>query len=135
MKLLIDTNVILDVLVRREKFYEKSRAVLKLCEAGKIQGYVTASSITDIFYIVRKALKDMDETYKVVGALLEVVGVLSVTGADVQRAFTVRAKDFEDCLMTECAKSHKCDGIVTRDSKDFQDFGITIHSPEEIVSQ
>ena len=133
MKLMIDTNVVLDVLLKRPEFYEKSKAVLDLCESKKILGFVSASSITDVFYLVRRALKNIEETYKIVGALLNIVGVLSVTEADVQKAFLKHAKDFEDCLLAESAKSNKCEGIVTRDSRDFQDFEITLYSPEEII--
>ena len=113
MKLLIDTNVILDVLIKRQTFYDNSKAVLKLCEIRKIQGFITASSVTDIFYLVRKAIKNVDETYKIIGALLNIVDVLNVNSQDVQNAFITRAKDFEDCLMAECAKSNKCSGILT----------------------
>lgn len=133
MKLMIDTNVVLDVLLERSEFYEKSKAVLDLCESKKILGFVSASSITDIFYLVRRALRDTDETYKVIGALLNIVGVLNVTTEDINRAFLRHAKDFEDCLLAESAKSNKCVGIVTRDKKDFQDFEIELYSPEEII--
>ena len=133
MKLMIDTNVVLDVLLERTEFYEKSKAVLDLCESKKILGFVSASSITDVFYLVRRALRSTEETYKVIEALLNIVGVLSVTEADVHRAFLRHAKDFEDCLLAESAKSNNCVGIVTRDSRDFQNFEITLYSPEEII--
>ena len=133
MKLMIDTNVILDVLLERSDFYANSKAVLDLCECRKILGFISASSITDIFYLVRRALRDTDETYKVIGALLNIVGILNVTQADVQRAFLQHAKDFEDCLLAECAKSNNCAGIVTRDKKDFLDFDIELYSPEQII--
>ena len=125
MKLMIDTNVVLDVLLERPEFYES--------ESKKILGFVSASSITDIFYLVRRALRSTEETYKVIEALLNIVGVLSVTEADVHRAFLRHAKDFEDCLLAESAKSNNCVGIVTRDSRDFQNFEITLYSPEEII--
>ena len=54
MKIMCDTNVILDVLLEREPFVEDSYKVLKLCEEHKIDGFVSASSVTDIFYLVRK---------------------------------------------------------------------------------
>ena len=135
MKLLIDTNIVLDVLMKRDIFYDNSRAVLKLCEDRKIQGFITASSMTDIFYLVRKAMKNVDETYKIIAALLEILGILSVTSKDVQKAFLARAKDFEDCLIAECAKSNKCSGIVTRNYKDFLTFGVNIYSPEDILKK
>ena len=133
MRLMVDTNVVLDVLLEREGFYDQSKAVLSLCEERKIQGFVSASAITDIFYLTRKALGRLDDTYKVISFLLNIVKVLTVTNDDVINAFQQKAKDFEDCLMATCAKSNKCDCIVTRNKKDFISFGVTLYSPEELL--
>lgn len=130
---MVDTNILLDVLIHNDAFFEKSRAVLKLCEDHAVQGFVTASALTDIFYITRKALGSIDDTYKVIGDILNIVNILTVTNADVMTAFQVKAKDFEDCLMATCAKSNRCDSIVTRNKKDFLDFGVKLYSPEELL--
>ena len=133
MRLMIDTNILLDVLTQRNEFYDDSKAVLKKCEDRTVQGFVSASAITDIFYITRKALGSTEETYRVISSILIIVRVLTVTNEDVLNAFQIKAKDFEDCLMATCAKSNKCDGIVTRNKKDFLTFGITLYSPEELL--
>lgn len=135
MRVMIDTNIILDVLLQREEFFKKSKEVLILCEEHKCQGLVSASAITDIFYITRKALGNTEETYRVLGNILNIVKVLTVTNTDVLNAFQTKAKDFEDCLIATCAKSNKCDCIVTRNKKDFMDFGIILCSPEEIIEK
>ena len=133
MRVMIDTNILLDVLIHRDEFYNNSKAVLSLCEERTIQGFTSASAITDIFYITRKALGSVEETYKVISSILNIVRVLTVTNDDVLNAFQVNAKDFEDCLMATCARSNKCDGIVTRNKKDFLSFGVTLFSPEELL--
>lgn len=133
MRLMIDTNILLDVLIRRGDFYDNSKAVLSLCEDRTIQGFVPASAVTDIFYITRKALGSTEDTYRVISSILNIVRILTVTNDDVLNAFQVRAKDFEDCLMATCARSNKCDGIVTRNKKDFLTFGVTLYSPEELL--
>lgn len=133
MRIMIDTNILLDVLIHRDTFFEASRAVLKLCEDRVIQGFVSASAITDLFYITRKALGSVEDTYQVIGSVLNIVRVLAVTNDDVLRAFQTRARDFEDCLMATCAKSNQCDAIVTRNAKDFLNFGIQLYSPEELL--
>ncbi len=133
MKLMIDTNILLDVMIHREPFFDDSKAVLKLCEDHEVTGFVSASAVTDIFYITRKALGNLEDTYRVISNILNIVKILTVTNEDVVSAFQVKAKDFEDCLMATCAKSNKCDGIVTRNKKDFLGFGITLYSPEEIL--
>ena len=133
MRLMIDTNIILDVLLERAPFYESSRAVLELCESGKVCGFISASAATDIFYLVRKALHSTGEAYEALGNILKIVKILTVTNDDVTSAFLQHASDFEDCLLAVCARSNKCDGIVTRNKKDFMSFGITILSPEEVI--
>ena len=133
MRLMIDTNIVLDVLLEREPFYSNSKAVLELCEGGKINGFISASTATDIFYLVRKSLQSTDEAYKALGNILSIVKILTVTNDDVNSAFVQRAHDFEDCLLATCAKSNKCDGIVTRNKKDFLSFGVALYSPEEIT--
>ena len=132
-RLMIDTNIFLDVLLRREPFYESSREVLKLSEDKQVQGFLSASSATDIFYIVRKGLQSTESAYKALGSILNIVKILTVTNDDVLNAFMQKAADFEDCLLATCAKSNKCSAIVTRNKKDFLDFGITLLSPEELL--
>ncbi len=135
MKIMCDTNVIIDVLLEREPFIEDSYKVLKLCEEHKIDGFVSASSVTDIFYLVRKYTHSTDAAYKAVGKLLEIAKVCSVTNNDVLNAFQKKAKDFEDCLVATCAKSIHCDSIVTRNKIDFEGFGIPVFTPMEILLQ
>ena len=132
MRLMIDTNVILDVLLQREPFYTESKKVLRLCEQKKILGFISASAITDIFYITRKATGNVEETYKVINFIMDIVSVLTVTNDDVNHALQIRAQDFEDCLLAVCAKSNKCDAIVTRNPKDFDSFDIPILSPQQV---
>ena len=133
MRVMVDTNIVLDVLLKREGFFEQSRAVLSLCEERKIQGFVSASAVTDIFYLTKKALGSLEDTYKVISSLLNILKVLTVTNQDVILAFQQKARDFEDCLLATCAKSNKCDGIVTRNKRDFITFGVTLYTPEELL--
>ena len=129
---MIDSNIILDVMLEREPFYRTSGKVLELCEKKKIRGFVAASTITDFFYITRKAV-GIDKAYTVIEKTLEIVKVLPVTNEDINRALMIRAKDFEDCLLAVCAKNNHCDAIVTRNSNDFLNFGISLLTPEEVV--
>lgn len=133
MRYMIDTNIILDVLLERDPFFDNSRTVLKLCEDKKILGFISASAATDLFYIVRKALGNIDDAYNALGHILDIVKVLTVTNEDVNRAFLRKASDFEHCLLATCAKSNNCDGIITRNEKDFKSFDIPLYSPEEII--
>lgn len=131
---MIDTNIFLDVLAEREPFFKDSKAVLDLCENKKVQGFLSASSATDIFYLIRRQLHSVDLAYKALGSVLDIAKVLTVTNEDVLNAYLQRASDFEDCLLATCAKANQCDAIVTRNKKDFLSFGITLLSPEELLN-
>lgn len=133
MRIMCDTNIILDVLLEREPFADDSSQVLKLCEEHRISGFVTASSVTDIFYLVRKYTHSTELAYKGVGKLLEIVKVCDVTNDNVLTAFQKRAKDFEDCLMAVCAQAVPCNYIVTRNKKDFEEFDISLLTPAELL--
>ena len=135
MKIMCDTNVIIDVLLEREPFAENSCKILSLCEEHRVDGFISASSVTDIYYLVRKHTHSTDLAYKAVGKLLEIVKVCSVTNNDVLTAFQRKAKDFEDCLMAICAKSIRCDYIITRNKKDFEEFDIPLLTPAEFLQQ
>ena len=135
MKIMCDTNVIIDVLLEREPFIEDSYKVLKLCEERRAEGFVSASSVTDIYYLVRKYTHNADLSYKAVGKLLEIARVCSVTNHDVLIAFQKKAKDFEDCLIATCARSIHCDYIVTRNKRDFEGLGIPAFTPAGILLQ
>lgn len=135
MKIMCDTNIIIDVLLEREPFAEDSYSILSLCEEHKIDGYVSASSVTDIYYLVRKYTHSTELAYHAVGKLLEIVKVCSVTNEDVLIAFQKKARDFEDCLVATCAKSIHCNYIVTRNKKDFEEFDIPALTPGELLLQ
>lgn len=135
MKIMCDTNIIIDVLLERQPFVDDSCKVLSLCEEHRIDGFVSASSVTDIYYLVRKYTHSTELAYKAIGKLLEIVKVCSVTNNDVLIAFQRKAKDFEDCLVATCAKSIHCDHIVTRNKKNFEEFDIPLLTPSELLQK
>ncbi len=134
MNLMVDTNIFIDVLTEREPFFQSSKEFLKLCEENIIHGFVSASSVTDIYYLVRRQLHSTELAYKSLGYVLDIVKILPVTNENVLDAYTKKASDFEDCLLATCAKSNKCNGIVTRNSKDFENFNIKLYAPENILA-
>lgn len=135
MRIMLDTNIIIDVLLEREPFVDDSYRVLKLCEEHQMDGFVSASSVTDIYYLVRKYSHSTELAYKAIGKLLEIVKVCSVTNNDVLTAFQIKARDFEDCLVATCANSIRCDCIVTRNKKDFEEFDIPLLTPSELLQR
>ncbi|MEZ3462135.1 MAG: PIN domain-containing protein [Lachnospiraceae bacterium] len=134
MKYLIDTNVILDVLLKREPFYKSCASVLTLARRKEIELYVSASAITDIYYIANQALRDRAEVKSLIVKLIKVVSVAGISEDEIQKALALPWKDFEDSVQYSVALLQKMDGIVTRNPKDYKEAEMKVWDPEEIVS-
>lgn len=132
MKLLIDTNVIMDVLIAREPFLTDSRYVMELCKEQDIQGYVAAHTMTNLFYMLHKYYPT-NECRNILLAVLDIFSVLSIDERKIRTALqNENFKDFEDCLQAECGQEAKVDYIVTRNAKDFGNSEIPCLSPGEV---
>ncbi len=134
MKILIDTNVVLDLLLEREPFLETAILLFEKIERGNFTGYIAATTITNIFYIIRKT-----EGHEVaLGAINRLLIGLHFCGVDrhtVETALNLGLKDFEDSIQLACATLNQLDGIVTRDRKDFIGSPLPIYTPTELLSQ
>jgi predicted nucleic acid-binding protein len=133
MIVLFDTNVLLDVLARREPFYAAAAAVWSLAEAHKIEGVVSAISFNNAFYIVRKA----NGRDRALASLRVVRGRFRAVPLDVgivDDALASGLTDFEDAIQYASAVRAGADCIVTRDPAGFPDAGIAILSPEVLAS-
>ena len=134
MKAFIDTNLVLDVLAERKPFYDTSRQIWELIEKGGLTGYLSASSITDIFYILKKQL-GLKRAYETVNKIIMVFNIVSVSEADIRKALNSGFKDFEDALQVVSSKKIKADFFITRNKKDFEEVsGIKIFDPETFLS-
>lgn len=89
MKVLIDTNLTIDVLAKRAPFYEKSAQILHLSEIGQIKGHITANSVTDIIYILRKYIADRHILSSVVQNLSTIVQIIKVGKKDIGGTFNL----------------------------------------------
>ena len=130
MKILIDTNVILDVLCSREKFLEDSSKIWKLCEVKKLDGYVSALSIPNIVYILRKELTP-EKTQQIIDQIFIVFNIIDLKAEDLKEAAAMKPSDYEDALQMICASRIKADFIITRNIKDFMESKITAIKPSE----
>jgi len=135
MKTIIDNNVILDIFQNRDPFVQFSSKVLRLAETKQIKGYITANSITDIYYVLNRSLKDKQKLYTAIDILLQLVGIIDVTSKDVRKAFHPGVCDFEDELICVCAQRAKIDYIITRNAKDFKDSPIPAITPEDFLAK
>ena len=134
MKILIDTNIVLDVLANREGFAESAAQLFKLCEIGQLQGYVYALSIANIVYILRKEL-DRSQIEDAIGKLGAIFSIADMRAEDLKKAAALPIRDYEDALQCVCAGRIKADFIITRNLKDFQGSKVMAIKPGELIER
>lgn len=134
MKMLIDTNVILDVLCARENFLEASSKVWKYCEVNKVDGYISALSVPNIVYILRKELTPQ-KTQQIIDRLFLIFKIADLKSDDLKKAAAMKASDYEDALQIICASRIKADFIVTRNVKDFSGSKVPVVTPSEFIDR
>ncbi len=133
MKILIDTNVLIDYILKREPYTESAEKILFLCKNRKIDGCIAAHSVMNMFYILRKEMT-VNEIRLFIVSLSKVTDIIGVDKSKIFRAIVnENFKDFEDCVQMECAKEFCADYIVTRNIKDFQNSVIKPILPDEFL--
>ncbi|MFA4835439.1 MAG: PIN domain-containing protein [Dehalococcoidia bacterium] len=132
MRILFDTNVILDVMLDREPFADAASALLEQVENGVIAGYLSATTITTIHYLASKAIGE-EKAQTEIEKLFSLFEVAPINRAVLEAALKSRMADFEDAVLSEAAKAVGVDGIVTRNIKDFKRAGISIYNPIELL--
>jgi len=132
MTVLIDTNVILDILLNNSAFVANSRIILEYAEQKRFIGYISASAITDIFYISQKKLgkKVAREAIK---HLLHIFFPVTVTDINIYQALDLAWDDFEDSVQYIAGKEISADFIVTRNIQDFTLSSISVLAPEQFI--
>lgn len=133
MKLLLDVNVVLDVVLARQPWCVDSAKVLDAIEAGDAAGFVAGHTVTTVHYVIRKAL-GLPDAAAAIAALLRILEVVPVEKADFFHAAALSARDFEDAVQMVCALKIGADYIVTRDERDFQSSAIPARSPATVLA-
>ena len=134
MKVLIDTNVVLDALAKRPPFYDNAKKIFFLAAKEKINAFITANSVTDIYYLIRKNLGSSEEAKLVLFKLFILFQIIDVTGEDCKKALEQNITDYEDALLATCARRNKLEYIITRNIKDFTNSSVPAILPERFVS-
>lgn len=133
MRILADTNVIIDALTSRKPWNESAEKIFLMAANNTIEMYITASSETDIYYLIRKHLHDADTAKTIMGKLYSLVGILEVTEADCIDALASSIRDYEDAVVEKVAARQGMDYIVTRNIKDFQSGNTNVIIPDDFV--
>ena len=135
MKALIDTCVIVDILQKREPFYQAAMEILLSVSNRKCTGFLTAKSITDIYYILRRSIHNEEEVRRLVHILFTLLEVKDTFSADCELALDSPMTDYEDAIMVQTACRIVADCIVTRNLKDYKLSSLPVFSPEQFLSE
>ena len=135
MRVFLDTNVVLDYLLKRQPFYEDSKKVFELC-LWKLEGCVSPHSLIDIFYMLSERTDKGVEYCR--NTILKLRAVLAVVPEDDDRVYTAAKNDafadFEDSMQSECAAAANADYIITRNEKDFAGSKIPAVTPKDFLA-
>lgn len=135
MKVLVDTNIVLDFLLQREPFFQDAELLFQAIDTGEIIGYVTATTLTDIFYISRRHTRSTEKARQAVSETLTAMVICPVDRAVLELAFDSGLDDFEDAVQIFSAVAQALEAIVTRDTQGFLSSPIPILSVQELLQQ
>ncbi len=133
MKVFIDTNLFIDILLDRKPFSKESAMVYKLCENAMLDGYVAPITINNIYYICRKA--------KHIGIIKEYLAEIStfftvalMNSESIKKANSLSISDYEDALQYAMAMQNGCEYLITRNVKDFKNVStVKVLTPEDFL--
>ena len=134
MKLLIDGNIILDVLQKREPYYEDSAKIWKMCETDLAEGYVSALTFANLVYVMRKEL-DTEKINEVLKKMSLIFTFEDLKASDISIAAEMQWNDFEDAIQAATAKRIHADHIITRNVKDFKKSKVMALTPAEFLAR
>jgi predicted nucleic acid-binding protein len=134
MRVLLDTDVVLDHLLERVPFAETAGKLLELNVLGAFDGYISAITPINIFYIGRKFM-GRDELRQALQDLLLAVHVCSTTHDILSQAFGLPFADYEDAVQHACATANNLEAIVTRNLEDYKNATLPVFSPTEFLNQ
>ncbi|AFZ23695.1 putative nucleic acid-binding protein, contains PIN domain [Cylindrospermum stagnale PCC 7417] len=131
MRVLIDTNVVLDFLQARAPFVEDAVKLFEKIDAGEVEGFIAATTITNIYYIIHKAAGAI-VAQDAITQILTDLQICAVDRSVLEQANALNFQDFEDAVQYACAIAYRVDAIVTRDVSGFVDAEIPVISPGEM---
>jgi predicted nucleic acid-binding protein len=133
MKILFDTNVVLDVLQDRKPHVVVASQLFNLLDRGKIRGALCATTLTTVHYIMAKEVGSKS-AQAIVHRLLTKFEVAAVDFNVLNQALVMDFPDFEDAVLHEAGRAAGVNAIVTRNLKDFRSADLTVFGPEELLA-
>ena len=133
MRVLVDTNVLMDYLANREPYADDAHNIIMLCVSKEIDGCIAAHTITNLFYILRKEMPVLKRK-AALKTLCRVFDVVGITNKKLDLALNNEDfDDLEDCLQDECAKDYNAEYIITRNEQDFENGTTITIEPSEFL--
>ncbi len=139
MRVLFDTNVLLDALLAREPFVADAAFLMESVESGRVEGFISATTITDVHYLVRRQTKSAEIAMTAVIRLMALMEICAVDREVLDQALRlVRANaalgfaDFEDAVQVACAIAVGVEAITTRDTVGFAGSPVSVLSPKDL---
>jgi predicted nucleic acid-binding protein len=134
MKIFVDSDVILDVLLQRNDFHRYSSLILELAINGELLAYTSAVVLSNVHYILRKRVSK-DDTIANLRFLTQTIQVVPITHNAAQLALESGFPDFEDAMQNFAAKEADVDILLTRNIKDYPDPDLEVLSPRQFISE
>lgn len=135
MKILVDTNIVLDFLLEREPFRQDAERLFEAIASSQITGYVTATTLTNIFYIARRLTQSIERARQAVAITLAVMEVCPVDRTTLEIALASDRSDFEDAVQIACAIAQNLGAIATRDLEDFSNATLPVLSINQLLER
>jgi predicted nucleic acid-binding protein len=132
MRILLDTNIILDIALKRKPHYSNSSKLFQLIDNTDLKAFLTANSITDIYYIIKKE-KENNIALEFIDNLIQIVDILDLNKEIIIKALQSGFQDFEDAIQSETSNLNKIDFIITRNIKDFSKSKVKAITPKQLL--
>lgn len=133
MRVLVDTNVVLDVLLDRRPFAEAATQVFALVEESRIEGFLCATTVTTVDYLLGQSLAP-ERARDALQRLLNLFEIAPVNRSVLEQALRSGISDFEDAVMEQAGRLVAADAITTRNVRDFEKSTVTVFDPLELIS-
>ena len=131
MRILFDTNIILDVLLNRKRFVELSSNLVGMVENNTIEGYLCATTITTLDYLITKTINKKQAKIEI-KKLLTIFNIAGVNSTVIELSVNSTFDDFEDALQYYSGECCEVEGLVTRNTKDYKNTKLPIYTPDEL---
>jgi predicted nucleic acid-binding protein len=133
LRVIVDTNVVLDVLLERKPFLNAAVEVFCLVEESRIEAFLCATTITTLNYLLNQSLPT-SIARNALRKLISLFEIATVNRPVIERALDSKIMDFEDAVLDEAGQMARADSIVTRNTKDFTGSALKVFDPNEFLA-